>query len=227
MKDFQKLLKLKQTKKLNIWINHERRYHPLYAQVRDWVHQEKYGKLVTIKASVLTSGQNPGNAFVLKKGSLSGPLLHDGTHAIDYIQWLLGKPTSIYSKLYKPNTAIEEQAIAILNYPNNVTVFLEAGGYRKYFQFEIDVQTTNARFILSNDGHRFFIATDSKLYSKFRSLEEMEVPKFPKKRSNPWINLYREVSDVILQKTNTITGPLEDSREILSIIEEIHSHHSS
>jgi predicted dehydrogenase len=223
MKDFQKLLKLKKAKKLNIWVNHERRYHPLYAQVRDWVRQEKYGKLVTIKASVLTSGQNPGNAFVLKKGSLSGPLLHDGTHAIDYIQWLLGKPTSIYSKLYKPNTVVEEQAIAILNYPKNVTVFLEAGGYRKYFQFEIDIQTTHARFILSNDGHQFFVTADSKLYSKFRSLTKMDVPEFPKKRSNPWVNLYTEIRDVILQKTDTITGHLEDSKEILAIIEKIHS----
>lgn len=224
--DLQELYELKQKYSVNIWVNHERRYHPLYSYIRNAIHQKKYGDLVTIKASVLTSGSQPGNAFRSEKGKMAGPLLHDGTHAIDYIQWILGEPETYYSRTYKasPDSTIENQAVAMLRYPNNVTVFLEAGGYRKYFQFEIDLQTTEARFILSNDGHRFYVSKESKLYTGFRSLQKEPIPQFKKKYRNPWINLYREIKNVISHRSTDITSSIEDNIQILRTIESLYNH---
>lgn len=218
------LLQLQKVHKTRIWVNHERRYHPVYALVKKMLSEQKYGQIVTIHASVLTSGFSPGNAYQENANLPSGPLLHDGTHAIDYIQWLLGYPQKIEGKMVKPykGAKIEAQALALLTYPDNVHVFLETGGYRKYFQFEIDIQTTEARFILSNDGHRFYKAEESELYSGFRSLKPFELPKISKNKQSAWSNLYREIAETIHGKNENQTGTLEDNLQILEIIEAIY-----
>ncbi len=106
-------------------VNHERRYHPLYIQVRKWIQEETYGPVRTIRASVLTSARNPGRAILDK----TGPLFHDGTHAVDLLTWYLGMPDRVVSILRSyPNSPVEEQALALMTYPKGETVFLEAGG---------------------------------------------------------------------------------------------------
>lgn len=220
-KELKKIITLRDKYNLKIWVNHERRYHYLYRYVKDLIQSKKYGNLRTIKASVLTSFRDPGIAFT--KGG--GPLLHDGTHAVDYIDYLLeSKPISIESKLIKanPTAKIEEQALAFISYPENVFAFLEAGGKRNYFQFEIDVQTENARFVLSNDGHHFFETTSSKLYKGFKSLKELPLPKIPKNERNPWINLYKEIINVIKNNSEIILGSLDANIRIYSTIDQIY-----
>jgi len=216
-----KLVHLKDKFALNIWVNHERRYHAFYRYVKDLIQTNQYGELRTIKASVLTSFRDPGNAF----SGGGGPLLHDGTHAVDYIDYLLEcEPIKVESKLIKANSMskIEEQAIALLTYPQNVFVFLEAGGKRKYFQFEIDIQTEEARFLLSNDGHHFYISKPSKLYKGFRSLTEIPLPKIKKTESNPWINLYQEIVQVLSGKSSKIIGSLDANIRIYHTLDTIY-----
>ncbi len=220
-KELNSLLVLQKKHNLRIWVNHERRYHFLYKYVKDLIKSKAYGELRTIRASVLTSFRDPGNAF--QEGG--GPLLHDGTHAVDYIDYLLEeRPVHVTSKLLKASkdSKIEEQALAVLQYPENVFVFLEAGGKRNYFQFEIDIQTENARFILSNDGHKFFETKESKLYKGFRSLASVQLPKIPKQLSNPWINIYREIESVLSGRSDLILGSLEVNQRIFSTIQAIY-----
>lgn len=219
--ELKSLLVLKKKHNLRIWVNHERRYHFLYQHVKKVIQEKTFGELRVIRASVLTSFRDPGIAF--QDGG--GPLLHDGTHAVDYIDYLLeSKPIRITSKLVKsnPSAKIEEQAIAVLEYPNNVFVFLEAGGKRNYFQFEIDIQTENARFILSNDGHKFYETKSSKLYKGFKSLAPLTIPKIPKREINPWINIYREIESVLNGKSNQILGSLEANERIFASIQSVY-----
>ena len=220
-KQLKSLVSLQKKNNLRIWVNHERRYHFLYKHVKELIQSKEFGELRTIRASVLTSFRDPGNAFA----GGGGPLLHDGTHAVDYIDYLLeAKPIRVASRLLKANkdAKIEEQAIAVLEYPENVFVFLEAGGKRNYFQFEIDIQTEEARFILSNDGHKFFITKKSKLYKGFRSLESTALPTIPKQLANPWINLYQEVESVLSGRSQEILGSLEANQRIFSTIHSIY-----
>ncbi|MDX1959341.1 MAG: Gfo/Idh/MocA family oxidoreductase [Leptospiraceae bacterium] len=202
---------------LKLWVNHERRYHPIYRFVKEKIDSGEFGKIKTIKASVLTSSHAPGNAF-----TDAGPLLHDGTHAIDYIDYLIGKqPNKIhYKKMFRrKKTESESRAIITMEYPESIFVFLEAGGERNYFQYEVDIETTRGRFVLSNDGHRFYLSTESKLYKGFRSLEMIDLPKF--KTMNPWLYIYQEIIDNYLGKTNSITGSLEANSRIFNTIAEI------
>lgn len=216
LEELQKLKKLQRKFKTKIWVNHERRYHPLYRHVRDALVSGEWGKIMTLRASVLTSGLSPGIAFEKLGG---GPLLHDGTHAIDFLDFLFAKiPKLHFSKLEKPkNQSVESRAISVLEYPGNVFVFLEAGGERQYFQFEIDIQTTQVRMILNNDGHSFWKSGESPLYKGFRSLQKGILPEFSS--TNPWIPLYEEILLHLNGKGQKILGNFQANERILKTIQ--------
>lgn len=216
--EVKKLLQLQKKFKVNVWVNHERRYHPLYRQVREWIQAEKYGKLKTIKASVLT------NALQIAKNRVAtSPLFHDGTHAIDYIHWLIGKPVKVNSRAYKSNKglSIDDHIIANLEYSSGVNVFLEVGGMREYFQFEIDIQTTKARIVLSNDGSKLFVSKQSSLYENFKSLAEVQFPLNRSVESNPFIAIYKEILEFLKNGGGNVTGSLEDNFAIMDILTRI------
>lgn len=217
-KELKKLRTLAKKSKAKIWVNHERRYHPFYQYIKNELELGTMGDLKTIRASVLTSGLSPGIAFQELGG---GPLLHDGTHAIDYMEFLLGSPKKIhYVKMQKPkNQVTESRALALLEYKENVFVFLEAGGERNYFQFEIDIQTSTHRIVLSNDGHKIYKTKESSLYKGFKSLQELELPKFS--NNNPWIHLYMEILEHMQGKGTKILGDLESNTRIFDTLKKI------
>jgi predicted dehydrogenase len=220
--DAQKLKKLSQEQNVRIWVNHERRYSPIYKWARDQLQAGVWGEIKTIHASVLTSALDPGHAF---SGNGAGPLLHDGTHAIDFLHWLLGKPRSITAEFTRsnPQYKLEEQVIAWMRYAQGVHVFLEVGGYRRYFKFSIDIETTSARILLSNDGFHFWEAKESKLYKGFRSLysNDKMIPTSILKNTNPFPHLYENIYDTITNNKAVSNGNIQDNLEIMDIMEQI------
>ncbi|TGL61450.1 Gfo/Idh/MocA family protein [Leptospira sarikeiensis] len=212
------LEKLSRKKGVRIWVNHERRYHPKYAWAKEVIDSEKFGPVRTIRASVLTSALAPGRAFQGR----TGPLFHDGTHAVDLIYWFLGKPDRIRSSLTRrKGIPIEDRALAFLEYKSGPVVFLEAGGARKYFQFEIDIMTEEARILLSNDGMRLFHSKPSKKYKGFNSLTEVSFPEKSFLGPNPFMNLYKEIRNVLTGKSERITGDIGENRNIMELLHRI------
>jgi predicted dehydrogenase len=228
LKKAKELERLSRKQNTRIWVNHERRYHPIYAWAREGLLAGRFGRVRTVRASVLTSALNPGIAFSGKGG---GPLFHDGTHAVDFLHWLLGNPISIQAKFTKsnPKYKLEEQALVWLEYKDGVNVFLEVGGYRKYFQFEIDIQTSDSRIILGNDGFHFWNSKDSPLYKGFRSLvkEDSTIPDSMRKDSNPFPRLYKSIYQSIDKDLPVETGSIQDNVEILAVLEKIQNQANS
>ncbi len=221
--NYKDLLKLKRTaesKKISVWVNHERRYHPVYNYARDLLLSGKAGKIKTVRAAVLTSYRDPGRAFKTQSG---GPLLHDGTHAIDFLDFLLGNAKRVHFKrIERPKrNCPEKTALAVIEYPGNIFVFLETGGERNYFQFEIDIETTEKRIILSNDGHKIYSTAESRLYKGFKSLTEDKFPEF--EDMNPWRFLYQEIIDHFDHKSVQIKGSLSANQRILKLIKKLYS----
>lgn len=216
-----KLLRLAKQKKARIWINHERRYHPSYL----WVFQEfqkgNLGKIQSIRASVFTSAKNPGLAFQTLGG---GPLLHDGTHALDLIQWFLGKCKLLQAKVWVPKLGkTEDRAVATFVGKKGEIVFIDVSGGRDYFQFELDIHTDKTRVLLSNDGFRFYKSETSLLYKGFRSLNQYSPREMPKEsESNAFLGIYSEVYEIFTKKKRAQNGTLADNIEVLEMIESIY-----
>lgn len=218
--DLLKLKRMAESKQISVWVNHERRYHPAYNYARDLLLSGNAGEIKTVRAAVLTSYKDPGRAFKTQSG---GPLLHDGTHALDFLDFLLGKVKKVHFQRIERQRRNypEKRALAVIEYANGVFSFLEAGGERNYFQFEIDIETTEKRIILSNDGHKIYNTTESPLYKGFKSLREESFPQF--ENMNPWIFLYQEIIDHFDGKSNQIKGSLSANQRILKLINLLYS----
>ncbi|MCZ8342945.1 MAG: Gfo/Idh/MocA family oxidoreductase [Leptospira sp.] len=212
---------LRKKQKAKIWINHERRYHPSYQWVKQALSRKQFGSIRSIRASVFTSARNPGIAFQKQGG---GPLLHDGTHALDLIHWICGSCSVMTAKIDRPHkNGIETRAYALLESKERIPILLDVSGGREYFQFELDIHTDSHRMILSNDGFVFYESQTSKLYSGFQSLHPFLPSEFPNpETSNAFLGIYKEIYDVYAKKTKHQEGTLFDNIQILEMIESIY-----
>jgi len=190
-------------------INHERRYDPLYKKTKELVHKKKIGDVRTVIANVLTSASFKKKSFQIDKSSL----LHDGTHLIDIAFYLFGEPRTI--KGFIPSYQ-KDTVYGTIEFKNRVILFLEAGGNRKYFNFELDIQGTKGRIKIGNEYKEIWLCKKSQRYSHFFELAPVKFPKIPDK--NHFIEEYKEVTGLLEGK---ITNPASSGEDGLKVIETI------
>lgn len=179
-----KLVKICEQKKIPLIVNHERRWDPYYQKARDLIRAGKIGDVRTII----------GNALSLKPAKLAleqhggGTLFHDGTHLTDLllffggpIDWVSGHEVRPHGKKY-----IEETACAMIRFKSGALGFIEGGGARNYFNFELDIQGAKGRILIGNGGRELFITRKSGRFTGFQELERVPFPE-PRRLQSPFI----------------------------------------
>lgn len=197
LNDARKLERLARETETRVWVNFERRYHPAYRLVKEYVEQETLGPLRGIQGQVLTwplrAGANTASA------DIAGPLLHDAIHWLDLLIWYAGKPPAVHARLLESAAvpAVEDTAFVHFDYPE-FQARLESGGRRNYFEFTIQLDFEHGRIRSGNEGHFWFRSLPSKRYKNFRDLQPF-TPKIPARpgysNGNAWLNLYAEILD--------------------------------
>ncbi len=136
------------------------------------------GEIRTVHASVLTGGFH--GASRIEQGG--GPLLHDGTHMIDLIRYLFGDIATVigdFDRTGKRKSGFEDRATAWIRTRGGVDVFLEAGGARNHFVFELVISGTRGKIIAGNGYQSFFTTRTSRHYTGFRDLCGKAIPALP------------------------------------------------
>lgn len=154
-----------------VLINHERRFARDYKLARHLMGQ--IGDLQQIAAS-LHSGLRVYSAKEEATGFYS--LIHDGTHLVDIVRFLLGD-----AQLERPVLSgirwDEERNLRNMTVSYSCAacpaVTFTISGRSKFFGFEVDILGTTGRIRLGNGFFRFWQSRESRLYSGFRSLEEV------------------------------------------------------
>ncbi len=214
----QKMVSICQKKNIPLVINHERRWDAYYLQARKLIHSGKIGEIKTIIGNALS--WKPGKLSVSGHGG--GPLFHDGTHLTDLllffagpVAWVSGHETRPGGKKY-----IEETASAMLGFKNGAIGFIEGGGARKYFNFELDIQGTEGRILIGNSGRELYITKKSHRFTGFQELEKVPFPE-PKKCESPFIGGAREMFRTLRTgKAGVSTG--KDGLRALEIISAVY-----
>ena len=171
-------------------INHERRWDARYQKAFKIIRSGKIGEPRTIIGNALS--WKPGKFSVKNYGG--GGLFHDGTHLTDLFlyfygpaDWVIGFDNRPFGKKH-----IEETACAMIRFKNGAMGFIEGGGARKYFNFELDIQGSEGRIIIGNAGQELFVARKSKRFSSFQELEKVPFP-LPKRSESPFIGGARDL----------------------------------
>ena len=212
------IIKAAQKKGCLVIINHERRYDYRYRKVRDIINSGKIGKVKTVNARILT-GPHRGESRVNSGG---GPLLHDGTHLVDIIRFYFGEVISVKGEFYRDgrDSGFEDTALAWMKTESGVNIFLESGGSRKYFLFELEIWGTEGKILIGNGYEKIFIKNKSRLYRGFNDLVETDFPVM--KKNSCFTEIYREAELILRGKKNDTSSGADDGYRALEIIHGIY-----
>ncbi len=213
-----KLVKSCETRGVHLIINHERRYDQRYRKVRDMISRGLVGDVRTVHASVLSSGYSGDS----KPEEGGGPLMHDGTHLIDILRFFFGDISCVHGEFqrFSRDHGYEDRAVAWLKMNSGIDVFLEAGGKRKYFLFDLDISATEGRIVIGNGYQRLYKNVESRFYTGFQDLEERPFPKTGRK--NCFTALYRETKNLLWKKSSEITSTGMDGYLALETIHAVY-----
>ena len=194
-------------------ISHERRYDSRYRKVKDMIARGAVGEVRTVHASMLTGGHR-GRSLAEQGG---GPLLHDGTHLVDMIRYFFGDIATVQGEFRRDGrrSGFEDRACAWLTTAGGVDVFLEAGGPREYFQFELEISGSRGKIVIGNGYEKLFTARASRFYTGFRDLEEAPFPSF--KRNNCFRELYGEARKALAGKASPVSSGSDGYRALEAI----------
>lgn len=179
-------------------INHERRWDPKFKAVRKVVTEQTLGPLKAIYGNVLCRSAPRGSWKAVLEEVGGGPLLHDGTHLVDMALYLAGDIATIngFVKREDPEIGVETTATAMLTTNEGIPVFIEAGGMRDYFNFELDLHFVKGRLKAGNGIKEYYVSEESSRYSGFRDLVEAPFPSFIRD-SDPFTGAILEVINAI------------------------------
>lgn len=169
-------------------VHHERRWVHIYRSARLLIERGEIGEVRTIIGNVLTGAPKPdwhANPAI----SGGGPTLHDGTHLFDAISYLCGRIVEVNGETehHNPKLGVEDTGRATLRLENGAVAFVECGGRRRYFNFEIDIQGTKGRLVIGNAVQNLFTVAPSTRYEGFAEFEQRGFPRLVPDEYFPYI----------------------------------------
>jgi predicted dehydrogenase len=144
-------------------VNHTRRWGHDYRTVKYLLDSGRLGK---VKSAV---------------GYFSGALFHTGTHMFDIMNFFFGKPIAVMGTLtHARGTGFHQikatkgrfddhDGLGFIFYPKNVTAAI-IGVPKKYFLFELDIQTDTTRIRIGNHLLEMYSTDKSVHYTGFNEL---------------------------------------------------------
>ena len=151
------LKELLRTSAVKAIVDHPRRADAAYRAVRRIIRDKTLGDLLEITCS------------------MSGCLIHTGTHAYDMLDFWCGPVAWTQGWLERPQNAhapLEDcGGNGHIAFENGVHAFI-VGGSRHYYLFQFDLAFTGGRIHLGNDIRQVLLPAPSKLYSGFVELFE-------------------------------------------------------
>lgn len=199
-----------------VMVNHERRFAADYNAAKAYI--KKIGNLQSIRGE-LYSGLRIYAPEFEKDGSYS--LLHDGTHLVDIIRFLLDEDLEnpIVSGLYKDDKDAVRNFSAHYSTKNCPDVSIYMSGRSRFFSFGLDILGTEGRICLGNGYAKFYQRKESKLYSGFYSLSRDRSIHLPKK-TGYFANMVQNAVD-FLDGNAPLKSPLQEAISDLHVLEEI------
>ena len=199
-----------------VMINHERRFATDYNMAKAYI--KEIGKLQTIRGELYSGLRIYGKGYE-KDGSYS--LLHDGTHLVDIISWLLEEKLSspVVTGIFKDEKNEVRNFSAHFKTESCAEVTISMSGRSRFFNFGLDILGTEGRICLGNGYAKFYKRKESKLYSGFYSLSKDKSIHLPKK-TGYFSNMIQNAVDFLDEKEK-LQSPLSAAIEDLEVLEEI------
>ena len=199
-----------------VMVNHERRFALDYAAAKAYL--KEIGTLQTVRGE-LYSGLRIYAPKYEEDGAYS--LLHDGTHLVDIISWLLDEELEnpLVTGIYKDDKDEVRNFSAHFTTKKCPEVTITMSGRSRFFSFGLDILGTEGRICLGNGYAKFYKRKESKLYTGFYSLARDRAISLPKK-TKYFANMVQNAVDY-LDGSAPLKSPLSDAIADLRTLEAI------
>ena len=199
-----------------VMVNHERRFALDYAAAKAYL--KEIGTLQTVRGE-LYSGLRIYAPKYEEDGAYS--LLHDGTHLVDIISWLLDEELEnpLVTGIYKDDKDEVRNFSAHFTTKKCPEVTICMSGRSRFFSFGLDILGTEGRICLGNGYAKFYKRKESKLYTGFYSLSRDRAINLPKK-TKYFANMVQNAVDY-LDGSAPLKSPLSDAIADLRTLEAI------
>ena len=199
-----------------VMVNHERRFALDYAAAKAYL--KEIGTLQTVRGE-LYSGLRIYAPKYEEDGAYS--LLHDGTHLVDIISWLLDEELEnpLVTGIYKDDKDEVRNFSAHFTTKKCPEVTITMSGRSRFFSFGLDILGTEGRICLGNGYAKFYKRKESKLYTGFYSLARDRASNLPKK-TKYFANMVQNAVDY-LDGSAPLKSPLSDAIADLRTLEAI------
>ncbi|MGI5058295.1 Gfo/Idh/MocA family protein [Treponema pectinovorum] len=200
-----------------VMVNHERRFDKNYLAARLWLCQ--IGEIQSVRGE-LDSGLRIYSKEFEKDGTYS--LLHDGTHLVDIIRFLLDveleNPT--LNGVFKDEKQIVRNFCAHYTTQKIPSIDIYMSGRSKFFEFRLEILGTLGKICIGNGFTELYLRQESSLYTGFYSLKKQRI-KLPKK-TGYFSGMVQNAVDFLDGQSELISS-LEDAIIDLKVLEDIKS----
>lgn len=205
-----------QKNKVPVMVNHERRFSADYCKAKEYLSE--IGTLQTIRGELYSGLRIYGEEFE-KDGTYS--LIHDGTHLVDLIQFILDENLSnpIVTGIYRDEKNVVRNFSASFASNKCSEIQIVMSGRSRFFTFGIDILGTEGRICIGNGYAKFYKRQESKLYTDFFSLSKDKSFKLPKK-TGYFSGMIKNAVD-FLDGNAELKSPLNAAIQDLKVLEEI------
>jgi len=199
-----------------VMVNHERRFAADYCTANEYI--KKIGTLQSIRGELFSGLRIYGQEYE-KDGSYS--LIHDGTHLVDIIQFLLEESLEnpIVTGIFKDENNVIRNFTANYSTSKCSNIQIQMSGRSRFFSFGIDILGTEGRICVGNGYSKFYQRKESKLYTGFFSLTKDKSIKLPKK-TGYFSGMVQNAVDFLDGKSE-LKSPLSVAIEDLKVLEDI------
>ena len=203
-----------------VMVNHERRFALDYAAAKAYL--KEIGTLQAVRGE-LYSGLRIYAPKYEEDGAYS--LLHDGTHLVDIISWLLDEELEnpLVTGIYKDDKDEVRNFSAHFTTKNCPEVTITMSGRSRFFSFGLDILGTEGRICLGNGYAKFYKRKESKLYTGFYSLARDRAISLPKK-TKYFANMVQNAVDYLDGKEDLkspLSAAIADLRTLEAIKEKL------
>lgn len=99
----EELLRIVEEKNIILYVGYQNRFHPCICEAREFLREEKIGRLISADSEfserlpTMHAYEDYRGTYMARQEMGGGPVLNLQIHCLDYLQWLLGEPISVYS----------------------------------------------------------------------------------------------------------------------------------
>ena len=199
-----------------VMVNHERRFAADYNMAKNYMSQ--IGTLQSVRGELYSGLRIYAKEFEADGGY---SLLHDGTHLVDIIRFLLDEdlPEPVVTGIFKDEKNVVRNFSAHYSTKNCPDVSIYMSGRSRFFSFGLDILGTEGRICLGNGYAKFYKRKESKLYTGFYSLSRDRSVHVPRK-TGYFSNMIQNAID-FLDGKEKLKSPLTEAISDLRALENI------